>query len=273
MAEKANIGDAIATLNHVLDTIGPLAVAVSGGVDSMTLAHAAHRRLNGKAVMYHALSPAVPPEASARVKQQATREGWRLELIDAGEYYDPDYLKNPVNRCFFCKNNLYGRIAGLTDIPIVSGTNLDDLGDYRPGLQAAEFYKVRHPYIEAAIDKSTLRAIARVFGLDDIAELPAAPCLSSRIETGIPITAADLNFVHQVEQMLETTLQPETVRCRVRRNGVEIQLDPKSLARLAATAGAELRQRINQVCRERGYDDDPTLAVYHRGSAFLRESS
>ena len=273
MAEKANILDAIAALDHVLDSIGPLAVAVSGGVDSMTLAHAAHRRLNGKAIMYHALSPAVPPEASTRVERQAAREGWRLELINAGEYNDPDYLKNPVNRCFFCKNSLYGRIAGLTDKTIVSGTNLDDLGDYRPGLQAAERYSVRHPYVEAAIDKSTLRAMARVFGLNDIAELPAAPCLSSRIETGIPITATDLNFVHQVERMIETVLQPETVRCRVRRDGVEVQLDPASLARLTSSAGIELRQRIIQACRERGYDDKPVLAAYQRGSAFLRESS
>ena len=273
MAEKTSIIDAIAALDRVLDTIGSLAVAVSGGVDSMTLAHAAHRRLNGKAIMYHALSPAVPPEASARVERQAVCEGWRLEVINAGEYNDPDYLKNPANRCFFCKNSLYGRIASLTNKTIVSGTNLDDLDDYRPGLQAAERYSVRHPYVEAAIDKSTLRAMARVFGLGEIAELPAAPCLSSRIETGIPITAADLGFVHQVERMIETTLQPETVRCRVRRDGVEVQLDHTALARLTSSAGAELRRRITQACREQGYDDNPVLAAYQQGSAFLRENS
>ena len=77
------------------------------------------------------------------------REGWRLAIIDAGEFADPDYLANPANRCFFCKTNLYGAIAARTEATIVSGTNLDDLGDWRPGLRRRAAHGVRHPYVEA----------------------------------------------------------------------------------------------------------------------------
>lgn len=266
------INDALINLNQVLDDIGALAVAVSGGVDSMTLAHAAHLHLGMQATMYHAMSPAVPPEASTRVQQQADIEGWRLKIIDAGEFDDQDYRANPVNRCYFCKNNLYDRIVGhVNQQTIVSGTNMDDLGDYRPGLQAAEQHGVRHPFVEAGIDKAGIRALARHFGLDDIAELPAAPCLSSRIETGIPIQATDLRFVHRIERLLQESLKPQTVRCRVRKQGVAIELDTDSLALLESAEQETLRQQIESVCQEQGYTDMPLLTPYQRGSAFLRE--
>ena len=163
-------------LSRTLRDAGHVAVAVSGGVDSMTLAFLAHHALGRDALMVHAVSPAVPAEATERVHRYVAREGWTLRVIDAGEFDDPDYLANPVNRCFFCKKNLYGAIATVTDRPIVSGTNTDDLGDYRPGLEAARERRVRHPYVEAGIDKDGVRAIAAARGLDDLAELPAAPC-------------------------------------------------------------------------------------------------
>ena len=92
-------------LTAVLRDIGPVAIAVSGGVDSMTLAVVAHR-VNNECQMFHAVSAAVPEQATARVKQYAEQENWQLNLIDAGETSDPAYLANPANRCYFCKTNL-----------------------------------------------------------------------------------------------------------------------------------------------------------------------
>lgn len=256
-------------LEGVLAGHGRLALAVSGGVDSMTLAHLADGVLGADVQVFHAVSPAVPPEATARVRAHAARGGWRLSVIDAGEFDDPAYLANPVNRCFFCKFNLYGAIRGLTGAPIASGTNLDDLDDYRPGLEAAQRYAVRHPFVEAGIDKAAVRDLARGLGLDDLAELPAAPCLSSRLETGIRVTAADLALVHDVERLVGQALSPETVRCRVRRDGIAVELDPASLARLPGTDGEALRHALARLCRRHGRRDVPRFLPYRRGSAFV----
>jgi len=263
----SEIRNKAAELDDVLAGIGALAVAVSGGVDSMTLAVVAGRRLGARAEMVHATSPAVPPEASARVQDYAAREGWRLEAIDAGEFADPDYLANPANRCFFCKTNLYGAIAARTRATIVSGTNLDDLGDWRPGLQAAESHGVRHPYVEAGIDKSTVRALARGLGLHDLAELPAAPCLSSRLATGIRVTGERLRLVHAVERLITEQLAPRTVRCRLFHDGVAIQLDPDGLERITGAPAAPLRRMIEQMAGAVRYEP------YRMGSAFLRTAA
>jgi uncharacterized protein len=250
----------------VLAAIGDVAVAVSGGVDSMTLAVVAGRRLGARAEMVHATSPAVPPEASARVEAYARREGWRLVIIDAGEFADPDYLANPANRCFFCKTNLYGAIAARTTATIVSGTNLDDLGDWRPGLQAAEARGVRHPYVEAGVDKAGVRALAHALGLEDLAELPAAPCLSSRLATGIRVTAERLRLVHAVERLVSRELTPRTVRCRLFHDGVAIQLDPEGLRRITEAGAAPLRRAIEELAGA----DVVRYEPYRMGSAFLR---
>jgi pyridinium-3,5-biscarboxylic acid mononucleotide sulfurtransferase len=258
-----------AELEAVLSRIDAVAVAVSGGVDSMTLAVAAGRRPGGRAEMIHAVSPAVPPEATARVESYAAREDWRLVIIDAGEFADPDYLANPANRCFFCKTNLYGTIAARTRATIVSGTNLDDLGDWRPGLKAAEAHGVRHPYVEAGIDKAGVRALARWLGLDDLAELPAAPCLSSRLATGIAVTADRLRMVHAVEHLINRELAPRTVRCRLFHDGVAIQLDADGLSRISARDAATLRRTIEQMVGASAVRYEP----YRMGSAFLRTAA
>lgn len=257
----------LADLHDVLDGFDRIAVAVSGGVDSMTLGAVAHRRV-ADATMFHAVSPAVPPEATDRVRFYAEREGWRLRVVDAGEYDDPDYRANPVNRCFYCKQNLYGTIAGLTDVPVASGTNLDDLGDFRPGLMAAERHGVRHPFVEAEIDKATVRRIAAGLGLVDIADLPAAPCLSSRIETGIAIDADSLAFVHRVERLLTDGLSPRTVRCRVRNEGIVVELDPEALDRLSDRP--DLKNAVVAASAGNGYGGEVGFTAYRMGSAFLR---
>jgi uncharacterized protein len=262
-----------AALQRVLDEIGEAAVAVSGGVDSMTLAFIAGRQLGRRVQMIHAISPAVPPEATERVRRYAGRERWRLDLIDAGEFDDPDYLRNPANRCFFCKTNLYATIASRTGARIVSGTNLDDLTDYRPGLEAARNHGVRHPYVEAGIDKAGVRALARRHALLDLAELPAAPCLSSRLETGLRVTGEALSLVHAVERLLGRDLVPKTVRCRLFRDAIAIQLDPEGLDRIQAPHAEPIRRDVEALVRARGEARPIRFEPYRMGSAFHRPAS
>ena len=260
----------VSALNTVLDDIGRAAVAVSGGVDSMTLALLAGRRLGADCAMFHAVSPAVPAEATTRVQEYAVREGWRLTVLDAGEFDDPAYRANPANRCFYCKTNLYGALAVRTDATLLSGTNVDDLGDWRPGLKAAQAHGVRHPFVEAGIDKAQVRSIAAGLGFDDLARLPAAPCLSSRIETGLRVEADDLASVHAAERYLARQLRPETVRCRRRKAGIVIELDETTLGALSASRRAALGAAVAGMFETNDRTRPVSFAPYRTGSAFLR---
>ncbi|WP_404294406.1 adenine nucleotide alpha hydrolase (plasmid) [Microvirga sp. RSM25] len=242
-----------------------VAVAVSGGVDSLTLATFAHRHLPGRMSAIHAVSPAVPASATARIEMLARVEGWPLTITDTGEFDDPRYRDNPQNRCYFCKTNLYNRIRDLTAGSIASGANLDDLGDYRPGLLAAAERQVVHPFIEAEMAKADVRAMARTLGLGVLAELPAQPCLASRVETGISIDAEDLAFVERAEARL-TAIAPagSTVRCRVARAGVILEFGPE-----AESVAAELEASLLSLCLEAGRPFAGTRA-YSRGAMFIR---
>lgn len=264
---EAGTTDAVARLEAILRALGDVAVATSGGVDSTTLAALAHEALGARATMMHATSPAVPPEATRRVRDLAAARGWRLEVIDAREFEDPRYRANPADRCFWCKTNLYSGIAAATDATIVSGTNADDLADWRPGLKAAEAHRVRHPYVEAGIDKQGVRALARHLGLGDVAELPASPCLSSRVETGIAIDPADLALVHAAETLLARRLGARTLRCRIRRAGLVVELEPAALDALDDRARDEIAAAIGALP---GGARPVSFAPYRMGSAFLR---
>lgn len=262
----------VARLESLLaDRPEPLLVAVSGGVDSLTLMAVAARVRPGATKAVHARSPAVPPEASERVRALADACGWSLREIAAGEFEDPNYLANPLDRCYFCKANLFAAMRAVAPEhgTLCTGTNTDDLTDFRPGLKAAHERDVWQPYVEAGIGKAEIRAIARAEGLPAVAALPAQPCLASRVETGIAIRADDLGFVHRVEQALAARFGPGDHRCRLTRRGVVAQLPPTVTALTDAGQLQTLESEIAAICAADGRRF-VGVEVYRKGSAFRR---
>jgi uncharacterized protein len=255
-------------LHSLLLSFGQVKVALSGGIDSLTLAIVAGRCLGENARMFHALSPAVPQAATERVKHMTRQENWRLELVDAGEMRDAHYLSNPYRRCYHCKRNLYSTLATGPGITL-SGTNLDDLGDFRPGLQAAQEQAVRHPFVECTIGKQAIRRLCHSLGYPQLAELPASPCLASRVQTGLPIEAAVLTFIDRVEDMLREQLAPQVVRCRIRADQIAVQLDADSLLDLAQDSLQQFSQRIGEMALPLGLPRQVQFEDYAMGSAFV----
>jgi uncharacterized protein len=207
-------------LQSFLAKVPQRVIACSGGIDSMLLATLAHRQSPAATMVAHAVSPAVPSEASQRVSDWAEQEGWNLLVVESGEFQDEDYLNNPVNRCYYCKTNLYRALHEISDgvapdQTIMSGANMDDLGEYRPGLIAATENAVRHPYIERGVDKAGIREVARYLNLP-FADIPASPCLASRLYTGTTVTAARLGAVESGEASIRALTGISVVRCRVR---------------------------------------------------------
>jgi uncharacterized protein len=255
-------------LATVLSNIGgPLAVAVSGGADSVTLATFAHRADGSRVEIFHAVSPAVPREATERVKRLAADHGWRLRIVEAREFTDATYLANPVDRCFFCKTNLYGCIARQSDAQILSGANLDDLREYRPGLEAAKRHSVRYPYLEAEIDKGgCARSRTRLGGFIRAAR---GACLSSRVETGLAIRAEVLQAIHTVERSIARDFPAGIVRCRVRVKGVVIELDPETLAAMTGKRKEEVRAQADRAFAGIAQTLALSFEPYRSGSAFV----
>jgi pyridinium-3,5-biscarboxylic acid mononucleotide sulfurtransferase len=208
-------------------------IACSGGVDSLLLADVAHELRPHTTVVAHSVSPAVPPSATRRVQLVAAELGWRLELVESHEFEDPQYLANPRNRCYFCKSNLYTELdrIGATarargaNWTVMSGANADDLGEYRPGLVAAREHDVRHPFVEARMAKADIRALAHSRGRS-WHDLPAAPCLASRLYTGTAVTADLLRAVDRGEDLLRERAGIDVVRCRI--NGDEVLVETKA---------------------------------------------
>lgn len=262
-------GKTIDALGLALARFERVAVAVSGGIDSLTLATLAARSLRERAEMFHSLTASVPGEATARTRELAARYGWRLRVIDANEFSREAYVSNPVNRCFFCKQSLYAEIARHTSAQILSGANANDLGEYRPGLDAARDAAVRHPFVEQDVDKAMIRQMARALGLGELSEIPASPCLSSRVETGIGITPELLQRVHAAENAIKARLAAAAVRCRVRGSGIVIELDAAALDLLTPQARQELAGAVGRIFAPGGSGPPPAFAPYRVGSAFL----
>lgn len=211
----------------------PCVIAFSGGVDSALVAAAALRAerqlaAQGQApavpsIAVTALSPAVPLAQRQVANRVAAELGIRHRTVSTEELARSDYARNDTRRCFFCKQTLYrtllavtaadpAEFAALGEVRIVSGTNADDLGDYRPGIEAGAIAGVRTPLADLGIGKAAVRAIAALWGLS-VAELSAAPCLASRIAYGVEVTAERLARIEAAEAWLaERGFSPLRVR-------------------------------------------------------------
>ncbi len=201
-AELAAKRDALVGL---LRAFGRCVVAYSGGVDSAVVAQAAVLALGEGAVAVTGVSPSLPEGELEAAAALARRMGIRHRVVETQEFANPAYLHNAPDRCYHCKTELYNQLASVAREEgaqvIVNGANLDDRGDYRPGMQAAAEHGVRSPLIEAALTKAEVRLLAAHWGLP-VAEKPASPCLSSRVAYGEQVSPERLRMIDQAERWL-----------------------------------------------------------------------
>jgi uncharacterized protein len=237
-----------------LSGYGRVAVAFSAGVDSTVVAAAAQRACGDKAVAVTAVSPSLPAGELEEAEALAKRIGIRHIVLRTEEFTNPDYVRNPVNRCYFCKTELYSRMTAAApslgvDV-LANGANLDDQGDYRPGMQAAGEFQVRSPLIEAGFTKADVRALAERWGLPN-ADKPAGPCLSSRLAYGVEVTPERLARVDQAERFLKRLLGVSELR--VRCEAMELARLELPLTALSQVLDSAVRSQIIDELKRLGF--------------------
>lgn len=211
--------DLIGKRDRLLESLrglGSCAVAMSAGVDSTVVAKAAQLALGSAAVAVTGSSDSLAAGELEQAAELAALIGIRHVVIETGEFSNPDYRSNSPDRCYHCKTELYTRLEGLAQglgvNVVVNGANLDDQGDYRPGMQAAAEHQVRSPLLECGFTKEDVRRLAAHWGLP-VWDKPASPCLSSRVAYGEEVTPQRVAMIDRAEQYLRALGLRE---CRVR---------------------------------------------------------
>jgi pyridinium-3,5-biscarboxylic acid mononucleotide sulfurtransferase len=240
-------------LLEFLRSLETVVVAFSGGIDSTVVAKAAFLALRDRATAVTADSASVPRAEVEEARQLAQQIGIRHVVVRTEEFADPNYTRNDGSRCYFCKSELYSRIETLLPelgaAVICSGANLDDRGDYRPGLKAAAEHHVRHPLQEAGFTKADVRALALEWGLPTW-DKPASPCLSSRLAPGVEVTRERTARVETAEKLLHDLGWRE---CRVRLHEGELARVEVPAATLSRLADPQVREGFVQCLKELGF--------------------
>lgn len=240
-------------LTAILAAMPRVAVAFSGGVDSAVVCMAAWWAHGDAAIAITADSPSVPRSELTGAIELARHIGIAHRVVRTDEFTNPDYLKNDGRRCYFCKSTLYDTIHRLLPElgnPVVcSGANLDDNGDYRPGLKAAAEKGIRHPLQEAGLTKADVRALAKYWQLP-VWDKPASPCLSSRIAPGLAVTVERTGRVERAEAYLKSLGLSD---CRVRYHEGDLARIEVPLSDVARLAGEQIRATLDRTFREIGF--------------------
>jgi uncharacterized protein len=248
-------------------------VAYSGGVDSALVAVAARLTLGRDRVLAAlGVSPSLGAHQHGHAVALAARFDVELLEVPTGELADPDYVANAPSRCYYCKRELWTRLAAVAAArglaTVVDGTNADDLGEHRPGLAAASERGVRSPLVEAGLGKTQVRATARALGLPNW-DAPAAPCLASRVTYGLPVTAERLGQVELAEAALRAVGVPGQLRVRHRGDEARIEVEPDGFPVVRAHRPALVRQLTDLGFRRITLD----LRGYRRGSLLGDEAA
>jgi len=239
-------------LEERLRELGSVVVCYSGGVDSAFVLLVAHRVLGARAVGVTAVSPSLAPSEKDLAIRVAKEIGARHELVDTHEIDDPNYAKNPENRCYYCKSELYdvaekwAKDHGFA--AIVNGTNTDDLGDYRPGLEAAKEAKVVSPLVDVGMSKVDVRRHSKALGLG-VWDKPASACLSSRLPYGTSVTRERLSQIGGLEEELRA-LGFRQIRVRWHEKIARIEIAVEEMGR---AFDPEVRDRMVAAGKRHGF--------------------